>query len=170
MKPSLDTLSRLKGIETYIYYDHCFRVQFLPSFGYAFPFEGNWNSLHNTRWILAYMCLWIRFPVWRELKRTWGEGRLLLRDFGYAFPFEGNWNPSPLEQENTLAKVFGYAFPFEGNWNTVSLKYRAIHLFDSLDTLSRLKGIETNRVCWARNRECPLDTLSRLKGIETMKW
>ena len=38
----------------------------------------------------------------------------------------------------------------------------------SLDTLSRLKGIETNMEdVFFEGAEHPLDTLSRLKGIET---
>ena len=40
----------------------------------------------------------------------------------------------------------------------------------SLDTLSRLKGIETHQTLFSNNHSRqPLDTLSRLKGIETFQ-
>ena len=35
-----------------------------------------------------------------------------------------------------------YTFPFEGNWNCDSRR-RAFHEYVALNTLSRLKGIET---------------------------
>ena len=38
----------------------------------------------------------------------------------------------------------------------------------SLDTLSRLKGIETTILCLGGRFNPALDTLSRLKGIETL--
>ena len=45
-------------------------------FGYAFPFEGNWNS-HPPTLLYKWYSLWICFPVWRELKpsATLGETR-----------------------------------------------------------------------------------------------
>ena len=116
---SLDMLSRLKGIETrfavYVGVDInalwiCFPVwrelkpvydndgnRHLGDFGYAFPFEGNWNRLvrgglgflilpldmlsrlkgietvafRDNKQI--YFQLWICFPVWRELKHDRGH-------------------------------------------------------------------------------------------------
>ena len=62
---ALDTLSRLKGIET-----NAVGIRILilfTTFGYAFPFEGNWNLFS------AFIAKCVRL-------------------FGYAFPFEGNWN------------------------------------------------------------------------------
>ena len=97
-----------------------FRLRFiipLSDFGYAFPFEGNWNQCLIYLTLVFKLILWICFPVWRELKQN----------------------------ENIVAAavntVFGYAFPFEGNWNLLTL--RLIVFFHALDMLSRLKGIET---------------------------
>ena len=63
---TLDMPSRLKGIETSLY--SLGRILAYANFGYAFPFEGNWNTLQ---------------AFWRDIRK---------RGFGYAFPFEGNWN------------------------------------------------------------------------------
>ena len=87
---TLDMLSRLKGIETlsnFFCHHSCDRY-----FGYAFPFEGNWNffiAATNSSLSIALdmlsrlkgietssilllsslsLSLWICFPVWRELK------------------------------------------------------------------------------------------------------
>ena len=62
---ALDMPSRLKGIETSFHHYH-YRCRY--SFGYAFPFEGNWNK----EWLII--------------------GCSVVNFFGYAFPFEGNWN------------------------------------------------------------------------------
>ena len=159
-----DTLSRLKGIETSPHSGD--RYTTVP-FRYAFPFEGNWNSLWTQ--VLPHT------PVFR-----------------YAFPFEGNWNPQerphrsyqescsdtlsrlkgietiprhdgykllagpvqirfPVWRELKLSGAessrpssikFRYAFPFEGNWNFLIVHCRPL-FFVCSDTLSRLKGIET---------------------------
>ena len=69
----------------------------IPSenFGYAFPFEGNWN-LSNTRKPKA----------------------LLIVHFGYAFPFEGNWNATALESfENWV--ILWICFPV---WRELKLE------------------------------------------------
>ena len=118
-------------------------LQSFVYFGYAFPFEGNWNlkSVVNVK-VLSVV-------------------------FGYAFPFEGNWNMSrgwsvvlfsaPLDMLSRLKGIetplmqpspcfslyFGYAFPFEGNWNSMSWIF-SLTIFTALDMLSRLKGIETH--------------------------
>ena len=111
-------------------------------FGYAFPFEGNWNiNLFSWCWLLNFI-LWICLPVWRELKLkalnmefyfhrdklwiclpVWRELKPfcscfaeVIVYFGYAFPFEGNWNCVAVDQSH-FSHAFGYAFPFEGNWN-----------------------------------------------------
>ena len=117
----LDTLSRLKGIETF----PCFSNinvddQETKDFGYAFPFEGNWN---NRCYLVA---LKIRLDALDTLSRLKGIETILIRlngvatcirCFGYAFPFEGNWNSSIMIA--TRESNFGYAFPFEGNWNII---------------------------------------------------
>ena len=65
-----------------------------PVFGYAFPFEGNWNVFCLILLACNNIFFWIRFPVWRELKLS--TKAILVSSlnicFGYAFPFEGNWN------------------------------------------------------------------------------
>ena len=86
------------------------------SFGYTFPFEGNWNF--NP---LAFL--------------------RVHRSFGYTFPFEGNWNTLMYPSYLPSAAPFGYTFPFEGNWNFFQPQARISN--QTLDTLSRLKGIET---------------------------
>ena len=138
---TLDMLSRLKGIETW----------------------------RNRESFLIEVVLWICFPVWRELKLCF-EFMVKNRgtNFGYAFPFEGNWNVAPLGDRQEVAQTFGYAFPFEGNWNSrspifgwspfwyfgyafpfegnwnlLSVMRPYQHYQQSLDMLSRLKGIET---------------------------
>ena len=42
------------------------------------------------------------------------------------------------------------------------------HCFPTLDTLSRLKGMETPVMDFGRGMSVALDTLSRLKGMETI--
>ena len=120
---TLDMLSRLKGIETYL------------------------EMLAGDVFINF---LWICFPVWREWKResesfpsschketldmlsrlkgieTIADGdtrvEVPMDGFGYAFPFEGNWNSKP-PQSLSSDIPFGYAFPFEGNWNSAILQF-----------------------------------------------
>ena len=88
-------------------------------FGYTFPFEGNWNCFPAA--------VPVRCPV-----------------FGYTFPFEGNWNNggggSWCERDFF---PFGYTFPFEGNWNIDLETFGPGYSSATLDTPSRLKGIET---------------------------
>ena len=135
---SLDTPSRLKGIETYSNKeDNALSL----SFGYTFPFEGNWNQTPITP--LPPYSLWIHLPVWRELK--------LIEAVTVEPPVD-----------------FGYTFPFEGNWNSIVVGYLQF-LFNALDTPSRLKGIETFNTFMPvdDSRNITLDTPSRLKGIET---
>ena len=62
---SLDMLSRLKGIETRYWRENDCNLSLY--FGYAFPFEGNWNISPSFVWPF-FVALWIWFPVWRELK------------------------------------------------------------------------------------------------------
>ena len=90
--------------------------------------------------------------------------------------------------------MFRYAFPFEGNWNHRRPFFRTLRTRS--DTLSRLKGIETQTqrleihptLCvqirfpvWRELKRKDMsdavgdchrrsDTLSRLKGIETLAW
>ena len=143
---ALDMLSRLKGIETgpiFTLYLHlwielwiCFPVWrelkhndlsrakdvAEDSFGYAFPFEGNWNSFSNSSRERAIK-LWICFPVWRELKLEMTSASPISEfNFGYAFPFEGNWNLWTPASWVIFSVAFGYAFPFEGNWNLLEYK------------------------------------------------
>ena len=142
-------------------------------FGYTFPFEGNWN-VGNTLCFVIYLSanLWIHFPVWRELKQklikiskstcdcvnfgytfpfegNWNNGCILESSpgntpFGYTFPFEGNWNSASILSALSSLSSFGYTFPFEGNWNIVRKTILPILWKATLDTLSRLKGIETH--------------------------
>ena len=128
LKPStsfrfpLDMPSRLKGIETF--WDRFFILFKYPSyFGYAFPFEGNWNPYSHKTVRAVTKLLWICLPVWRELKPPpwWTrQSHRPLAVFGYAFPFEGNWNLDIPSKYPNSRSFFGYAFPFEGNWNSIS--------------------------------------------------
>ena len=191
----LDTLSRLKGIETL----HCFITSATTnrSFGYAFPFEGNWNlqpfavqsffglpldTLSRLKGIETFVKLWplldmrvqlwIRFPVWRELKlEICFSSCHCYCCLWIRFPVWRELKPSTHPPRHTTVANFGYAFPFEGNWNSSSSR-RRIGCLVSLDTLSRLKGIETFLYVWRTRVSATrtLDTLSRLKGIETNRW
>ena len=113
--------------------------------------------------------LWIRFPVWRELKLypCYVFPISYQITFGSAFPFEGNWNYSWLNACCMLLP-FGSAFPFEGNWNwpssTASTK-AVIALWIRVPVWRELKQIafrDTDTI-----NPSSLDPLSRLKGIET---
>ena len=165
-KMPLDTLSRLKGIETSLM--NLRRTPFLPLDTLS-RLKGieTWRLAPDgslTSWIL----LWIHFPVWRELKHFgiwWGFCLRFI--FGYTFPFEGNWNASR-GLSHQPKHCFGYTFPFEGNWNFTPYKYLFIDHY-SLDTLSRLKGIETG---FRPQLICRILLVFgytfRLKGIETI--
>ena len=186
---TLNTLSRLKGIETFIL--PFYMEDFTFDSEYTFPFEGNWNSSSSGRYSsngrystlntlsrlkgietsrLGLLCssfslLWIHFPVWRELKLSSSSG------CGFR-----------VYALNTLSRLKGIE-----TWRSLAEVAR----WSSLNTLSRLKGIET---CWCGCssfgcwlwihfpvwRELKrdflgvgdvpnstLNTLSRLKGIET---
>ena len=90
-------------------------------------------------------------------------------DFGYAFPFEGNWN-FKLDVGGCFAKTALDTLSRLKGIETGRRLGLGLSSYDALDTLSRLKGIET-RVLQKPSvyRWSPLDTLSRLKGIETGK-
>ena len=113
-KIPLITLSRLKGIETHS--QRACHPSRSSCFDYAFPFEGNWNSIPISS-VKPALKLWLRFPVWRELKLYSRHHRTPAIPFDYAFPFEGNWNHSFVAQTVPASILFDYAFPFEGNWN-----------------------------------------------------
>ena len=138
---SLNEPSRLKGIETKFH--ACATVAAVCWSEWAFPFEGNWNSIRHSRdfidtqsewafpfegnWNSIYQSprqqllskVWMSLPVWRELKHASGLSSLPFCAFWseWAFPFEGNWNP------------------YMG-WSVFSLHPR-------LNEPSRLKGMET---------------------------
>ena len=212
---SLNTLSRLKGIET----TSSTPIQFIGlNSEYTFPFEGNWNAKPVVRVSPAPKKLWIHFPVWRELKRfysffssgpIWRSLNTLSRLKGietirchtveilqdllseYTFPFEGNWNFSGTTRHRRPVSS-EYTFPFEGNWNSSlglvllvltgelwihfpvwrELKPKILGISTAtpatLNTLSRLKGIETLSATTKIVVSGALNTLSRLKGIETL--
>ena len=89
------TLSRLKGIETFVCLAGCAAAAIFLNLLYTFPFEGNWNTLNSLPLSFSSVRLAIHFPVWRELKQCpslplFGPASLL-----YTFPFEGNWNLLP---------------------------------------------------------------------------
>ena len=89
---TLDMLSRLKGIETC---DWLVPEKEAVFFGYAFPFEGNWNPF----WIaVTSLARFLPLDMLSRLKgiETHINAVYVLSSsvisFGYAFPFEGNWN------------------------------------------------------------------------------
>ena len=163
---ALDTLSRLKGIETRreeSLRGHPRRQLWIP-----FPVWRELKRLQCLYVVVRNSQLWIPFPVWRELKHHIPHGTLAIR-FRLWIPFPvwrelkpANWTSHyPLDPPlDTLSRLKG----IETRWAIA----RSSTIRSSLDTLSRLKGIETrisrpSRFCL----EIPLDTLSRLKGIET---
>ena len=158
---ALDILSRLKGIET-----KSVRATLCKAwktfFGYTFPFEGNWNNISAMAFLMfssldllsrlkgietisirlesVPRCLWIYFPVWRELKPLSSETKesasetldLLSRLKGIEtlsilkrLTQVGLWIYFPVWRElkrvlglrGQASPRFGYTFPFEGNWN-----------------------------------------------------
>ena len=138
--PTLDMLSRLKGIETFLC-NPC--VMFVFSFGYAFPFEGNWNS-SLCPLPISISPLWICFPVWRELKHTTPPFECNVIIFGYAFPFEGNWNSSyPGSGVRSLLLWLWICFPvwreLKLRGNVCSVSHRVLLWI----CFPVLKGIET---------------------------
>ena len=141
-------------------------------FGSAFPFEGNWNEIDGSIWIIPEAPLWIRFPVWRELKHNANrvECNIGGLTFGYAFPFEGNWNFLKISNFTKLeAEYFGYAFPFEWNWNNLPGNWLisfGLWLWICFPVWRELK----QKLEYNHHKFYPLtlDMLSRLKGIETV--
>ena len=163
----LDTLSRLKGIETR-------KSLGCPcagrNFGYAFPFEGNWN-LVLIMLVTAIRCFGYAFPFegnWNYF--AFFPKPLIPVDFGYAFPFEGNWNDLNSLFVSSLHANFGYAFPFEGNWNAPNRFewcQRHLNFWIRFPVWRELKPKLTYLSLMLS--AIFLDTLSRLKGIETKK-
>ena len=162
---SCDTLSRLKGIET----------------------------KNIPRCSLYISALAIRFPVWRELKRTRIPWKFFfLTRLRYAFPFEGNWNSASSLCTGTCKNRLAIRFPVWRELKQVVISVGCaegvacdtlsrlkgietllfgvfyIVLFGACDTLSRLKGIETTIRLALAPVLLACDTLSRLKGIETL--
>ena len=190
---SLNTLSRLKGIETLV--SELWISWVSPCFLWIhFPV---WRELKLSQKLLrnlVELTLWIHFPVWREWKLfrdnviTIGqkiseytfpfegnrnvvsenakEKRYILSE--YTFPFEGNWNIPPKKLLKLKVYVSEYTFPFEGNWNKDFMR-SPLEFYCPLNTLSRLKGIETIPAwsCIFFISDNALNTLSRLKGMET---
>ena len=137
-------------------------------FEYTFPFEGNGNCGSRPGNFASSF------------------------SFEYTFPFEGNGNITLfLPIVSVLFSTFEYTFPFEGNGNLIiSMRCSGS---TSLNTLSRLKGMETYSVLPSKFRLrrfeytfpfegngnkgsfvrsllrlwFSLNTLSRLKGMET---
>ena len=161
------------------------------SFGYAFPFEGNWNSALAPGGLRSPLRFGYAFPFegnWNS--SDLGHNVLLLVGFGYAFPFEGNWNPVQISTRWFEYINFGYAFPFEGNWNNSNLEFSTNH--STFGYAFPFEG-NWNFTSWSRSyfaevafgyafpfegnwnliRCChdvlqyTLDMPSRLKGIET---
>ena len=115
--------------------------------------------------------LWIRFPVWRELKpavlyhrhtnidtaldtlsRLKGIETFIFSDLDFLFS---------CNTLDTLSRLKGIETQFFCDDQSV------VSIATTLDTLSRLKGIETFTNSSVKSFCLSLDTLSRLKGIET---
>ena len=161
-------LSRLKGIETYPPASMARGLVF--NFGYAFPFEGNWNL--QTLLGEALRALLLSLDMLSRLKGIetialcmwhWSS----LADFGYAFPFEGNWNTPLIRFQYWQRSNLWICFPVWRELKRLPDPRHGWQLFLPLDMLSRLKGIETVPVQTIAPLLFPLDMLSRLKGIET---
>ena len=112
----LNTLSRLKGIET------CGVPLIIPAVGWSLNTLSRLKGIETKQLMkgVNIKTLWIHFPVWRELKLyLWCHTRQHLPNF------------------------FEYTFPFEGNWNVLPLTILLMPAV-ALNPLSRLKGIETH--------------------------
>ena len=152
---TLDTLSRLKGMETQLRLQH-------------------WKS---NLW------LWIRFPVWREwklicicssdisahftcdtLSRLKGIETFFPSQKSYCrgdrlamcFPVGREWKPGWRRTAIFRGYYLRCAFPFEGNWNCCVFPGNEAEPHPC-DVLSRLKGMETPFREWSR---CPLCILA----------
>ena len=162
---SLEEVSRLKGIETYWCGSYePWQVSRLEEVSRLKGIETPPWSRHQYR----VTQVWKKFPVWRELK-LWSHMfyHSLSPWFGRSFPFEGNWNTSSDLFRTKSVAQFGRSFPFEGNWNLYKIRSRNYHS-QSLEEVSRLKGIETNEGKVIASLFCVrLEEVSRLKGIET---
>ena len=137
---TLNTLSRLKGIET-VYHSfqpiHLYTLNTLSrlkGIETGFPVDGTvnpGNSLNTLSRLKGIETLRLSASA---LRSRYSE---------YTFPFEGNWNFSCVHLPTLPAGFHSeYTFPFEGNWNYYS-DSETKNIFHSLNTLSRLKGIET---------------------------
>ena len=108
---------------------------------YTFPFEGNWNVSWN---IDCWLTLVSEYTFPFEGNWNWSFKGAIggFVSSEYTFPFEGNWNfsPNPLLWRSQVSE---YTFPFEGNWNSINAWRCRPFSFFALNTLSRLKGIET---------------------------
>ena len=145
--PTLNTLSRLKGIETWS------RIALAT----VTPATKPLNTLSRLKgietisvrpkdvWVIN---LWIHFPVWRELKRS----EVIWVFASVAAATVNLWIHFPVWRE--LKQLYETSLNFPPK---------------TLNTLSRLKGIETayRWAGWVQSRKKTLNTLSRLKGIET---
>ena len=137
---ALNTLSRLKGIETF--FIHIASAHNIIS-EYTFPFEGNWNfnmvltftvnevplntlsRLKGIETLSRHTSFSARYTLntlsrlkGMETQRTWSYGSsAYLRNSEYTFPFEGNGNPRDPATLLMIVAFSEYTFPFEGNGN-----------------------------------------------------
>ena len=114
-------------------------------FGYAFPFEGNWNYSSRLRAVSTLTALWIRFPVWRELKlNDLAIGNLLSSVLWIRFPV---WRELKLCVcvlcNHRQCKTLWIRFPVWRELKHLSPPVLSTPWVSTLDPLSRLKGIET---------------------------
>ena len=87
-------------------------------FGYAFPLEGNGNTLRMVADLISFPSLWIRFPVGREWKHNSAALKAdRVSGLWIRFPVGREWKPT--QKKLLLTKTV------------------------ALDTLSRWKGMET---------------------------
>ena len=117
------------------------------SFRYAFPFEGNWNPLPTPTSCFSQSTVQICFPVWRELKRFTKPEKRRVRDYS----------------SDMLSRLKGIE-----THNKTSLFFQKLGwvqiCFPVWRELKHTPCITTTPF------EKSLDTLSRLKGIETIRW
>ena len=71
--------------------------------------------------------------------------------------------------DGVIEREFRNAFPLEGNRNTSPRASFLRYTPESLETPSRLKGIETRSTPGTCRGGCRLETPSRWKGIETLQ-
>ena len=109
---------------------------------YTFPFEGNWNNSSIAKSAISVSDLWIHFPVWRELKHEGLNNKEIATLLWIHFPV---WRE--LKQ-----------FRRQISQNRISRLWIHFPVWRELKRLGRR---------WNHRRHTPLNTLSRLKGIET---